>query len=104
MGMREPWKINVDLDGTLCESTSPDRYAYAKPKVDEIAKCNKLHEMGHFIQIYTARSWAMYDLTIRWLLQNGVKFDILVCGKLLGHANIDDMNCTFEELIERLSK
>jgi hypothetical protein len=99
-----PWKISVDLDGVLCKSCPIEKYPVAEPIKENIEKCNKLYDMGHFIQIYTARSWAKYDLTIDWLKKHGVKFHILVLGKLLCHASIDDRNYTFDEIIERLSK
>lgn len=94
----------MDLDGTLCKSCPPEKYSVAEPIKENIEKVNKLYNMGHTIQIYTARSWINYDLTIDWLKRHGVKFHIVVLGKMLCHANIDDLNYTFDGLIERLSK
>jgi len=101
---KAPWIIAVDLDGTLCKSISPDKYAEAKPIQENIDKSNRLAEMGHRIFIYTSRSWATYDLTENWLKRHGVKYEALMMGKLLGHMYIDDHNYTFEGAIDRLKE
>ena len=97
-----PWIISVDLDGVLCKSTPPEKYAQALPLKDNIAKVNKLHEKGHRIIIYTARAWYLYDLTTKWLMNNGVEFDQLVMGKLYAHYYVDDLNGTLDEITNKL--
>jgi len=98
----KPWKLAVDLDGVLAKSGPREKYPQAIPIRENIDKVNKLVMAGHTIFIYTARSWGDYDLTLEWLNKNGVKFNQLVCGKLLAHMYMDDLNNTLDGAIERL--
>jgi len=99
-----PWIIAVDLDGILCMTCPLDKYAQAKPIKENIDKVNKLHEQGHRIVIHTARGWFQYDMTIRWLVSNGVEFDQLVMGKFYAHAYIDDLNYSLDDIIKKVTE
>ncbi len=57
-------KIIVDLDGTICTEFT--------------------------LIIYSARTWAEYELTIDWLKRNKIPFDQLILGKPQGDYWIDD--------------
>ena len=56
---------------------------------------SKLKKKGFNIIIYTARSWAEYDLTKNWLMKNKIKFDELFMGKPIGQYWIDDRAIRF---------
>ena len=102
MKSTRPWKIAVDLDGTLCYSTSSENWNRAKPIKEHIDIVNRLTEDGHEIIIHTCRPWYLYESTKEWLIRNGVRFHSIVMGKLFAHAYIDDLNTTFEEIESRL--
>lgn len=98
----KPWIISVDLDGYLAKPISSEHYANAQPIMETIAKINRLYDAGHRIMIHTARGWYLYDITIKWLVQHGVKYTSLVMGKLYAHAYLDDMNRNIDELMEKI--
>lgn len=99
----KPWIIAVDLDGVLAKPTSSDKYEFAQPIPENIEKVNKIFDQGHRVVIHTSRGWFQYDLTERWLKKNNIKYSQLVMGKLYAHAYIDDLNHTFETILEKLS-
>ena len=80
----------VDLDGTLCEEVATFDRSMAKPYTDRIVNLNRLFYTGNKIIIFTSRSWAEYDMTGEWLMNNGVEYDLLICGKPIGDYWIDD--------------
>lgn len=79
-----------DLDGTLCEERKTFEKCLALPKQNIINYVNELHEQGHTIIIYTARSWPEFKMTEHWLTANNVKYNILMCGKPVYDHWIDD--------------
>jgi uncharacterized HAD superfamily protein len=85
--------ILCDLDGTLCTEEKTFSRALAKPLTRQIELLNKLAE-NHKIIIFTARSWAEYDMTEAWLNNHGVCFDQLICGKPIADIVIDDRSFT----------
>jgi hydroxymethylpyrimidine pyrophosphatase-like HAD family hydrolase len=82
--------ICVDVDGTVAESRRTFEKCLAAPKQDVIDAVNKLYDEGHTIVIYTARSWAEYEMTEHWLKQHGVKFHRILMGKPHYDLFIDD--------------
>lgn len=99
--MRAKWSVSIDLDGVLCELTSPDKYPSAKPIRENISKVNVLYDRGWRIIINTARGWYNYDMTEAWLDRQGVMYHQLVMGKIWAHAYIDDLNSTLNEVLAR---
>lgn len=102
MKSKKPWRIAVDLDGTLNYATNADNWEKAKPITEHIDIVNRLTADGHHVIIHTARPWYLYESTLEWLIRNGVKFHSLVMGKLFAHVYIDDLNSTFKEVEGRL--
>lgn len=98
---RQTWTFSVDLDGLLCESGPPDKYAQARPKKENIKMVNELYDRGYIIIINTARSWANYELTKKWLARYEVKHTELVMGKVNAHYYIDDRNADLHEVWKR---
>lgn len=99
--MRPRWTIAVDLDGVLAKPTKPENYRSATPIVENISKVNRLFENGWCVIIYTGRGWYYYDVTKRWLVEHGVKFDELVMGKVVAHIYVDDMNGTLDDALAK---
>ena len=83
-------KIIVDLDGTIC--TEEKQFSRSLAKVNPGAReaLNLLKEKGYILIIYSARTWAEYELTIDWLKRNKIPFDQLILGKPQGNYWIDD--------------
>jgi len=74
-------KIAFDIDGTICENVNVFEKSLATPKQKIIELVKKLKDDGHTIIMFTGRGWPEYEYTKKWLDDNGVPFDILVCGK-----------------------
>jgi hydroxymethylpyrimidine pyrophosphatase-like HAD family hydrolase len=83
-------QLVFDLDGTILEERRMFERALATPKTDIIKIVNNLYDLGHTIIIYTARSWPEYEMTKKQLEDNGVKYHILMCGKVVYDVWIDD--------------
>lgn len=79
-----------DLDGTICEERPVFEKSMAKPSYDVIKSINALHDNGRFIIIYTARGWPEYAMTERWLKDQNIKYDLLMCGKPVYDVWVDD--------------
>lgn len=79
-----------DLDGTLCEEKPTFERSLAKPIIKNIQICNDFFQKGNHIIIYTARSWAEYAVTKKWLDDHNVQYNQLLCGKPIYYKWIDD--------------
>jgi hydroxymethylpyrimidine pyrophosphatase-like HAD family hydrolase len=79
-----------DLDGTLCEERPTFERSLSQPITTMIEFVNCLYDHGHRITIYTARSWAEYEMTEHWLKANSVRYHTLLCGKPIYDTWIDD--------------
>jgi uncharacterized HAD superfamily protein len=75
----------IDIDGTICENIRNEeglrRMAEAKPFSDSICRINELHDEGHYICLFTARTDEHRVVTERWLKKHGVKYDRLIFNK-----------------------
>lgn len=90
-----------DLDGTICEEMPTFERFLANPKQAVVDKINTLYENGHTIIIFTARSWAEYDITKQWLEKYCISYDLLMCGKVIYDVWVDDRALNVTD-IERL--
>ena len=88
-------KVIIDLDGTICSEEKQFSRALAKIK-DGAKEClEKLREKGYKIIIYSARTWAEYEMTENWLKENKVPYDQIILGKPQGDYWIDDRAIRF---------
>lgn len=75
----------IDMDGTICEDIrneeGVERMRQAKPFQDSIDGINRLHDDGHFICIFTARTDEHSDVTEEWLKRYGVRYDQVLYNK-----------------------
>ena len=83
-------KIIVDLDGTICTEEKQFSRSLAKVNVGAREALKLLKKKGYTLIIYSARTWAEYELTIDWLKRNKIPFDQLILGKPQGDYWIDD--------------
>lgn len=94
--------IYVDIDETICTTSSSRNYESAVPIIDNIEKINKLYDDGNTIVYWTARgsrkqiNW--YDLTYAQLNQWGAKFHELRVDKPYYDLFIDDKTLRIEEI------
>ena len=85
--------IYVDIDNTITFTTGMD-YKGAKPRMDRIAKINKLYDEGNTITYWTGRGtitkidWR--ELTLCQLNKWGAKHHKLILGKEPYDMFIDD--------------
>lgn len=89
-------KMVIDMDGTICteKPTFEKSMAVLIPGAKEALA--KWHSEGIHITIYTARGWGEYAMTKKWLTDNDVKHDLLMCGKPIYDVWIDDRALKFE--------
>ncbi|MDO5571746.1 MAG: hypothetical protein Q4F97_09840 [Bacteroidales bacterium] len=101
-------QIIVDLDGTLCQEMRQFSRCLAKAKPEAVKTINALYDEGNTIIIYTARTWAEYEMTIDWLKNNNVKYNQLFMGKPIGDVWLDDrampVENNWENIYNKLSK
>jgi uncharacterized HAD superfamily protein len=90
-------QIIIDLDGTICTEEKTFSRSLSKPLEGAIESINQLHNEGHTIIIYSARSWQEYEMTSHWLSLHKVKYDQLVMGKPIGDIWIDDRAIEFTD-------
>ena len=95
----------VDIDGVVADE--PFKGAVYSPEGGwDYTKCIVLEggkeamirytEWGYFIHFFTARWVEDYDVTFKWLKDNGIPFGKLQCGKPRGAAYIDDRAIEFK--------
>lgn len=88
-------KIVYDLDGTICENGSPDKFATAVAFKEVIEDINNHYDLGDEIIIHTARLAKDRDITKTWLKEHGVKYHELLMGKPTADLYVDDKAIPF---------
>jgi len=88
-------KVVIDIDGTICDERPTFEKSLADKKDGVVESINYLYEKGVFIILYTARGWAEYQMTVKYLNNLGIKYDILICGKPIYDYWIDDRAIEF---------
>ena len=83
-------QLIIDLDGTICSEEKQFSRALAKPLNGAVAAIKELKNGGHTVIIYSARTWAEYEVTVKWLQEHGIPYDQLILGKPQGDFWIDD--------------
>ena len=82
-----------DIDNTICRTDELD-YINSKPIRERIERINALYDLGHIINLYTARgsnSGIDYEkLTLKQISEWGLKFHNLYLGKPAADIYIDD--------------
>ncbi len=89
-------RLIVDLDGTICTEEKQFSRSLALPLDGSVDFLKQIKKDGHTIIIYSARSWAEYEMTVDWLEKFQIPFDQLVLGKPIGDYWIDDRAIEFK--------
>ena len=97
-------KMIIDLDGTICSEEKQFSRSLAIANKGAKEALQKIRDKGHTIIIYSARTWAEYELTIDWLKKNNIPFDQLILGKPQGDYWIDDRAIEYDNWEEILKK
>ena len=97
-------RLIIDLDGTICSEEKQFSRALATPLVGAQVALQKLKSQGHTIIIYSARTWAEYEVTFAWLRDNQIPFDQLILGKPQGDYWIDDRALEFKDWTKIMEK
>ncbi|MBL7813064.1 MAG: HAD hydrolase family protein [Bacteroidetes bacterium] len=100
-------QIIIDIDGTICTEERQFSRPMATPLPGAIQSINKLYSEGHTIILYTARTWAEWEITRHWLQTHGVQYHQLFMGKPVGDVWIDDRaiaHNNWEETMDVLSR
>ncbi len=96
------------MDGTICSEERQFSRCLATPKENAVETINKLYDDGNTIIIYSARTWAEYEMTTEWLKKHNVKYHQLFMGKPVGDVWIDDRaitcNNNWKEIADKLIK
>lgn len=86
-------KIVIDLDETISLKTDGQRYEFALPRNDVVARMRHYSELGFEICIFTARNMRTFEgnigkinaytlpVIIEWLNKYNVPYDEIVVGK-----------------------
>lgn len=90
--------IVVDLDGTLCEEKPTFERSLAKVNSKIRSKLLQKRLDGWHIIVYTARSWAEYHMTLKWLIDEDIPFNQLICGKPIYDEWWDDRATNVKDL------
>jgi uncharacterized HAD superfamily protein len=89
-------KIVIDLDGTICTEVKQFSRSLATPITGASQSLKSLKADGHIIIIYSARTWAEYEMTVEWLTLNDIPYDQLILGKPQGDFWVDDRAIEFK--------
>ena len=83
-------KLIIDIDGTICTEEKQFSRALAKPLEGAVDAIKRLKSEGHTVILYSARTWAEYEMTVDWLNNYHIPYDQLILGKPQGDVWIDD--------------
>ena len=97
-------KLIIDIDGTICDEKRQFSRSLAKPIPYAIQSLKELKKKGYILILYSARTWAEYEMTLSWLETNDVPFDQLILGKPEGDYWIDDRAIKYTNWKEVLEK
>lgn len=86
----------IDLDGVICDERPTFERSMAEPLPGARAGIQRLIDDGYVIVIHTARSWAEYEMTSRWLYDHEIPYDQLIMGKPQATVVIDDRAVRFD--------
>jgi len=102
--MSSPLTIMVDLDGVICTEERVFDRPLAEPIAGAREALRELKQAGHTIVVYTARGWAEYRYTKKWLDDHGIVYDAIHMGKPIAHVWIDDRAIAFHDWKQTLQE
>jgi len=87
--------IAVDIDGTLCTASGDYSRCEVLPGARE--SLERLRARGFRIYLHTGRHIDKHDVTVRWLADNHIPYDLIVFGKPPARYYIDDRAIRFRD-------
>lgn len=93
-------RYGIDIDGVLCEKTTPDKYHEATPCFHRIHHVNRLYDAGHRIYLYTGRHMDKEPVTKKWLNKYNVQYHHIFFGKPVCDVYVDDLMISLQEFDE----
>ncbi len=98
----------IDIDGIIAGITKENNYSRADPLTKNIDKINKIHELGHYIVLFTARGYKTgidwSETTRKQLERWGVKYHELHFGKPHADFYIDDKFLSLDLIYSELNE
>jgi hypothetical protein len=83
--------IIVDFDDMLSRMIRPFvEFEYGNPIKNVVKYMSILKKKGFNLTIFTARHWKEQSAIEKYLIDNNIPFDDVICGKPLGIRMIDD--------------
>ncbi len=80
--------VLFDFDNTLAVSVYPVR-GIGEPIVPNIELMKSVQSKGKKVFVFTARHYEDHDMIKKWLKEQGLKVEGIICGKPLGYL-VDD--------------
>ena len=96
--------IAVDIDGTIC-TVNPD-YSRCRVLPGARESLQRLRDQGFLIYLHTGRHINQHDVTVKWLADNAIPYDLVVFGKPPARYYIDDRAIEFvdwESTMQRIT-
>lgn len=96
MSKKRPKVVGVDFDGTIChifpkgQRYVPKNRVKEKPNSNVVEVCQRLHDEGVKIVVFSSRWWGDYHWMKTWLDKNKIPYDGIVLGKFKADAFLDD--------------
>lgn len=86
-----PKSIVVDFDGIISEYHGwKGEFNYGKVIKEAYLYLKKAKETGYKIIIFTSRNWIEHTTLEKYLNDNNICYDMIICGKPIGDIYIDD--------------
>jgi len=83
--------IVVDFDGIISEYQGwKGEFNYGKVIKKAYSCLKRAKKIGYRIIIFTSRNWIEHAELEKYLNDNNICYDILICGKPIGDIYIDD--------------
>ena len=86
----------IDFDDTICRNSGFPDFIPTKVIDGFREALDKMESLGLKPVIFTARTWAEYNIIEDWLKDNDLKVKKIICGKPLVKYMIDDRNIEFD--------
>jgi uncharacterized HAD superfamily protein len=94
--------IAVDIDGTV--ATVNADYARCEVMPGARESLLELRERGFLIYLHTGRHINNHDVTVKWLADNAIPYDLIVFGKPPARYYIDDRAIAFVDWESAMSR
>lgn len=91
--------VAIDIDGIMCGEGPLFERSLQRPFENVKDDLWRMKHAGHFIIIFTSRGWPEYKYTKKWLFDNNLAHDVLICGKPNYDVILDDRSVSSWEAL-----